>query len=101
MDVYDVGDRRKLSVVITDEDGDEADPDDVTFLMSEPDGTVTAYEYGLDSELVKTGTGAYQVEWDCLMPGNHVWRIEASGIVAAAEEAFFHVRQSQIAYEPS
>ena len=101
MDVYDVGDRRKLSVDITDENGSAADPSDVTFLMSDPDGIVTAYEYDIDSELVRTGTGAYHVEWDCLTPGNHVWRIEASGSVAAAEEAFFHVRQSQIAYEPS
>ena len=101
MDVYDVGDRRKLSVAVTDENGTAADPDDVTFLMSDPDGIVTAYEYGIDSELVRTGTGAYHVEWDCLTPGNHVWRIEAAGSVAAAEESFFHVRQSQIAYEPS
>jgi hypothetical protein len=96
MDVYDIGDRRKLSVDIADENGTAVDPDEVRFLMSEPDGFVTTYEYGLDPEIVRTGVGSYHLEWDCAEPGNHVWRVEASGNVAVAEEAFFHVRQSQI-----
>lgn len=94
--IYDLGDRRKLICEIRDEDDVLADPTTLIFKMIEPDQTYTEYEYGTDEELVKDSTGKYHVYWDCITPGIHYWRYEATGSVVAAEEADFYVRKSKV-----
>jgi hypothetical protein len=96
MQVYDIGDRRKLSCEIRNEDGDLADPTVLVFTMREPNDTVTEYEYGLDAELVRDSLGVFHVYWDCALAGFHHWRFEADGEVTVAAESNFAVRRSQV-----
>lgn len=96
MQVYDIGDRRKLSCEIRDEDGSLVDPTALTFTMREPDGTVTHYVRGTDAELVRDSLGIFHVHWDCELAGFHTWRFEADGVIAVAAEAIFNVRRSQV-----
>lgn len=100
INVYDIGDRRKLTAELRDEDGALADPTVLTFYMREPDDTVTDFVYGTDVELVKDSPGIYHVYWDITQSGFHHWRYEATGTVAAAEEANFTVRQTQFPAPP-
>lgn len=96
MQVYDIGDRRKLSCEIRNESGVLTDPTTLVFTMREPDGTITDYLYGTDAELVKDSVGVYHVYWDCALAGIHRWRLEADGAVVVAEEALFNVRRSHV-----
>lgn len=96
MQVYDIGDRRKLSCEIRNENGDLADPTTLVFTMREPDDVVTEYLYGTDAELVRDTLGIYHVYWDCAQSGFHRWRFEADGEITVAEEAGFTVRRSQV-----
>jgi hypothetical protein len=96
MQVYDIGDRRKLSCEIRNEDGDLTDPTTLTFTMREPDDAVTQFVYGTDTEVVRDGQGVFRVYWDCELAGFHNWRFEADGTVVVAAEAVFNVRRSQV-----
>lgn len=91
---YDIGDARRLSIAFTNLAGAAADPTAVTFTMREPDGTETAYVYGANAELVKSGTGAYYVDWAIGQAGRHVYRWVGTGTVAAAESAEFWARRT-------
>lgn len=93
---YDVGDRRKLSVIIRDEEGLPADPGFLEFSIREPDGDITSYQYGINSELIRTGVGIYFVYWDCAKNGLHRWRFEAGGNVVVAEQTTFAVRPPSV-----
>lgn len=95
MTSYDIGDRRKLSATITDEDGALIDPDTLIFKIKLPDGTVTTYTYGTDVELVRDSIGVFHVYWDVETAGGYWWRFAASGNVGAAEEAYFSVQSSR------
>jgi hypothetical protein len=96
MSSYDIGDRRKLTCEVRDEDGDLADPTALTFTMREPDATLTVYVWQTDAELVRTAVGTFHTYWDCSQAGAHRWRFAATGTVAAAEESAFAVRTSQV-----
>ena len=94
--VHDVGDRRKLTCEVRTEEGDLVDPTSLSFTMREPDGLVTEYLHGTDTELAEDTTGKYYVYWDCAQVGIHNWRFEASGTVQAVEESMFACRESQV-----
>lgn len=97
---YDVGDRRKLIVEVRNEDNELADPSALSFMMREPNDTLTTYDLD-DTELVKDSVGIYHVYWDIAMAGKHYWRWAASGDIAAAEESLFAVRVSKVLPEGS
>jgi hypothetical protein len=101
MSTHDVGDRRRLTITVRDEDGVIADPFGVVFRMREPDDTVTVYVYGTDTEVVKDSPGVYHVDWDITLEGLHFWRFETTGDVMAAEETTFTVRRSAFYPEES
>lgn len=92
--VHDVGDRRKLSAEVRAEDGQLADPGALVFVMKEPDGALTSYT--LDDGVVRESVGVFYVHWDCVKVGVHRYRFAASGDVAAAQEASFHVQRSRV-----
>lgn len=96
MITHDVGDRRKLSCEIRDEDGALADPDYLTFAVREPDGAVTVYRYLTDAELVRESTGRFYVYWDCALAGVHHYRFEATGAIMAAAQDTFHATASTV-----
>lgn len=93
---HDIGDRRKLTCKIRDESGELTDPDVLTFRMREPGGQVTEYTFGSDPAVVREGTGVFHVYWDCAKNGWHRYRWEATGLLAAAEEAKFFVTRSYV-----
>lgn len=90
---YDVGDQRRLSVAFADSAGTAADPGTVTFAIRAPSGTVTSYTYGTDAQLVKSGTGAYYVDWAIAAPGRYTYRFAGSGTLTAAENGEFYARR--------
>lgn len=93
MAVYDIGDRRKLTCEVRDEDAVLIDPTALVFTMKDPAGLVTVYDL-LDAELVRDSVGMFHVYWDCTIAGKYKWRFAASGNVGAAEEKFFAVKKS-------
>lgn len=92
---YDLGDRRKLIVEVRNEDGDLADPNELSFMMREPDNELTVFDLD-DPELVNDSVGIYHVYWDCVQFGRHYWRYAATGAIAAAEESVFNIRVSKV-----
>ena len=92
---HDIGDLRRLSVAFTDSGGTAGDPDAVTFTLRTPDGTVTTYTYGTDAELVRSGTGAYYVDWTIAQAGRHVYRFAGAGTLTAAENSEFYARRNE------
>lgn len=98
MQTYDVGDLAPLRATFTDpDDPDEAlDPDDVTFIVREPDGTVTSESSTMGTDVENPDPGVYLLHWPCRVGGVHHYRVEADGGITAAEEAAFMVRPSRV-----
>jgi len=94
---YDVGDMRRLGVAFADSAGTAVDPTTVTFTIRAPSGTVTSYTYGTDAELVKTGTGAYYVDWTIAAAGRYAYRFAGSGDITTAEGDEFYARRNESA----
>jgi len=91
---YDIGDVVRCTATFTDADGLEVDPTTVKFSYRDPAGNKATYEYGIGSEVVRTGPGAYYV--DLPVDVAHTWRIrwEGTGANKAAGESFFIIRSS-------
>ena len=70
-DTYEIGDEITFAAVFADSDGTETDPSDVYFRWRDPAGVETSYHYGVDPELTRTGTGAYEAWLRPLVPG--IW----------------------------
>lgn len=73
------------------------DPDTVTFRVRSPAGTVTAYVYGVDADVVRDGLGNYHVDLALPTAGAWYWRWEATGTYAAAEEGSLLVTKGHFA----
>jgi hypothetical protein len=93
--VYDIGDKRRLTVTFTNSAGTDTDPTAVIFKIRLPDGTVTSYTYGTDAELVKSATGIYYVDWTIAAGGRHSWRFEGTGTVTQAAEQDIYARRTE------
>ena len=93
--VHDIGDRRKLTCEVRDEDNALVDPDVLVLTMREPDNTLTTYSL-TDDEMITESVGLYHVYWDWTKAGKHFWRWVASGNVGVAEEASFKVLVSKV-----
>jgi len=88
---YDVGDLVQLSVTFKNSAGTNTDPTTVTFKLQTPDAATTTYVYGTDSQLVKSATGVYHVNWSCTQVGLHLVSWVGTGTIETAEEGYFHV----------
>lgn len=97
---FDVGDTARLKATFTDIDNNPLDPSTVTFIIVDGAGSQTTYVYGTDSEVVKSGTGVYYVDWLVAVHGVHNWRFESSGTGQAAQEGIFTATGFQTAVEP-
>lgn len=82
-----VGNRVAATATFTDETGAPLDPTTVRATIQPPQGTATTYTYGVEVALIKTGTGAYRIEFDLTEPGSWVVRIESDGVGKAAVES--------------
>ena len=84
-----------MSGAFTDSDDVAQDPTVVLFAFKAPsDTTATVYTYGVDAELVKDSTGNYHVDLDTDEVGNWRVRFYSTGTGQAAEETYFHIRES-------
>lgn len=96
MNTYDVGDEVRISVVITNEDDEEANPTVTTFKFTDPSGNTTTYTYGTDDELARDSTGNFHVDITPDEPGVWYYKWQGTGAVVAAEEGSFNVREPNI-----
>ncbi len=72
------------------------DPTALTFRHKDPAGTLTAFDWGTDAELVRDSTGDFHVDLILSDSGRHHYRWEATGSAHGAEEASFDVRTSNV-----
>lgn len=95
MNQYDIGDVVRVQGTFTTSAGAAVDPGTVTFKLKTPYGVATTYIYGTDAAVVKTGTGAYYVDYLTTVQGVH--HVRWAGTVAniAAGESSFEVIESQ------
>lgn len=85
MDTWEVGQLIRLSGRFTSAAGTLQDPTAVFVSVEEPDGTVTVYEYGEDSEVVKDSAGLYHADIPADAAGNWFYRWWATGTGMAAK----------------
>ena len=94
---FDIGDTRRLTVTFTNLAGANTDPTGVTFTIKKPDGTITTYVYGTDSQLVKSAVGIYYVDYSIALAGRHVYRFAGTGAIVAAENGEIYARRNEAA----
>ena len=93
--VYDVGDKIRLSVTFTS-GVTPTDPTAVVCKVKEPDGTITTATYAL-AQIIKDSAGVYHYDTTIDQAGRHWYRFEGTGTVVAAAEADFMARESEFA----
>lgn len=83
---YDVGDLVKVTGTFTDPDNSDAaiDPTAVYCTVTDPSGEETVYQYGVDSEVVKSSTGVYTMNVDVQSTGFWYYRWWSTGTAQAA-----------------
>jgi len=96
MDYFDKGDLVRCSGAFTDSDGTATDPAAVLFKVRNPNGSTTAYTYGVDDELVKDSTGNYHVDVNANVAGLWVYRFYSTGSGQAADEGRFRVDDGEL-----
>jgi hypothetical protein len=96
MNVYDIGDRVRLTASFTDASSVAADPTGITCQVSRrqiPNSTTT---YVYSSTITRTGAGVYYVEVTPSAEGVWDYRFVGTGSVIAAGEGSFLVRYSPL-----
>lgn len=84
------GGRIRVTATFLDIDGILADPDNVTFSVRDPEGTLATYTYP-SSEVAKISTGVYALTLVPTLPGSYGVRVDgtsAVGVQAACETTF-------------
>lgn len=92
--MFDYGDLVRATVSFTAA-GSAVDPTTVTFQMQNPAGTETAYVYGTDAQLVRSGAGTYYVAVNASSVGQWYVRFSTTGTYQTAIEDSFYVRTSK------
>lgn len=77
-----------------DESDTDQDPTTVTGKFKDPAGNVTTYVDGTDTELVKDSIGNYHYDITLDEAGKWRYRGDGVGVVVAAGEGRFNVRES-------
>lgn len=94
MNIYDIGDQVRLSVVFTDANDTAVDPTLITVRYIKPGGSEIAVDYDGLTAVVRDGAGAYSLDLVTDTAGVWRYRWESSGTVTAAVEGRFEVRRS-------
>lgn len=89
---FDRGDAQRLSMTFLNIDNVAADPSSITATITEPDGVVITYNYGVDTELIKDSVGNYHVDYTFTKSGRHQVRFEGVGTVTSAEQTDVYIR---------
>lgn len=85
MNAYHYGTLVRVSVTFQ-VGGTDTDPTTVTFRHRKPDGTVTAWVYGTDSQVVKDAVGKYHADLALNQEGVWTYRWEGTGAAEVAGE---------------
>lgn len=92
---YDLGQLVRITGTFTDSGGTVTDPATVIFAYKAPgDTAATEYTYGVDAEVVNSGTGVYYVDLDLDEVGTWYYRFYSTGTGQAAEESRLIVQES-------
>jgi len=91
MAVYDIGNKIRITGTFTDPLDDDAavDPATVYCSVCTPSGVTTDYEYGVDDEITKSGTGVYYLDLPLTSDGYWYvrwWGLDTDDAQAVAEE---------------
>jgi len=89
---YDIGDQIQLTGTFS-KSGTNTDPTTITLQIKTPDGTIASYTYAL-SQLTKSATGIYYMDYAPTIAGTYYWRFAGTGAVVTAGEGYFNVRIS-------
>ena len=95
MTTYYVGSKVRLTGTFT-VSSTNTDPTTVKVRVKKPDGTITAYTYVTDAEVVKSATGIYYIDVTLTLGGTWTYRWEGTGTVVAASEATVTAQYSTI-----
>lgn len=96
INVFDTGDKIRLSAAFRDIDAVAQDPGGVTFTLRAPSGALTTYTYGTDAALVKDSTGNYHVDVVVSAAGRYRYRFAGVTTGQAAAESVFRVQASGV-----
>lgn len=92
-----VGDTKRIAINFQDDDGNDVDPDALTFKLLSPSGELTTAVYGTDAAVVRLSTGDYHVDVVPDESGRWHWRWVSTGANAAtATEGTLVVQWSEI-----
>ena len=78
----------RLRVNLTDDDGNDYDPETVTFKTVDPCGVAASYVYGTDSEVTRIDSGDYAADITPGSAGRWFFRWESTNGVIALEGDF-------------
>lgn len=89
------GTQQRLTMAYTDQNGDAVDPSTVTFELMDPEGVLSTYVYGTDSEIDKSSTGNFYCDVIPDMGGRWFFRWKATGTGKILnEEGFISIQAS-------
>lgn len=89
-----VGQAIQITAEFTNVNGELADPSALRIRVRDPEGTITAYQFGTAAEVVKDSTGKYHANLALNQVGNWTYRWEADAPNAGASEGLITVKKS-------
>lgn len=95
MSDFVVGELVRVSGAFTNAAGAAADPTGVGFKYKDPEGSLTAYVYGVGVQLARASAGNFYVDIDANQVGTWHWRFYATGTGQTADEGSFTVGESE------
>lgn len=72
-----------------------ADPTAVYVTVRDPERRKTTYQYGVDGEVVKDGTGEYYIQVNANKDGRYYIRWYSTGTNQGANEGSFYVEEAK------
>ncbi len=91
--IYDLGDRVKVSAAFTDAGtGELIDPDVINVTIKTPAGVLTTYTHVADANLIKEDVGQYYAMVNANEPGFWKYRWRSGGYGQTAKEKEFKIR---------
>lgn len=95
MEVFNLGQKVRVSAEFTDADGAQADPTAIFAVVKAPDVAAVTYEYNVDAELVKDDTGDYHLDLSLSSAGVWAVRWYSTGTIqAGSSDTLINVRET-------
>lgn len=93
-ETFDVGDLVRCTGTFREVNNALIDPDEVFFKFRNPNGLVTTYTYGTDTQLKRDSVGLFHVDLNASIAGTWYYRFYSTGAAQAADEESFEVAPS-------